>query len=131
MLHFVREVDPGNIHLIHDEAETIKTFRNYLQENTTSRVSPATKDVTVPIDWTTANDGLASDNRMSTAEDNATADATGETTETLQALLADDENGQAQLSTGESIVFTEDEEARIRTLVREELAQLALEGLSE
>lgn len=111
LLQFARDVEPANIHQIHEEAETIKTFRNFLQENTTAMVSAATKGVSVPIDWATAKSGLApTEGRAADSDD----------TETIESAVA------AQL-TSESEVFSQEQEARIRELVREELARLALQ----
>ncbi len=117
LLHFAREVDPANIHLIHGEPETIKAFRNYLQENTSAMVSAATKGVSVPIDWATAKSGLPSDaNGATEATDQASTDAAEEHI---------DPEALSQFA-GESDAFTDEQEARIRALVREELARLAL-----
>jgi hypothetical protein len=136
LLHFAREVDPGSIHLIHGEAETIKTFRDHLQENTNSMVSAATKGVTVPIDWTNTKEGLTpndgdGDSEPVTDDAQDTAQGTAEEiNEAGQELLAS--NGElAQLVATDSDVFTDEQEARVRALIREELAQLALQNLTE
>jgi Cft2 family RNA processing exonuclease len=124
LLHFAREVDPGSIHLVHGEAETIKTFRNHLQENTNSMVTAATKGVTVPIDWTNTKEGLtpdeSTDSEPTTGTDDAQDTSQGTaTTNAVQELLSD------------SDVFTDEQEARIRELIREELARLALQNPDE
>jgi predicted metal-dependent RNase len=137
LLHFAREVDPGNIHLIHGEAETIKTLRNHLQENTNSMVAAATKGVTVPIDWTNTKGSLTSDEPAANSESitNDTDDTTQETAvatdSVVQELLASDGEGRAQRGVDDSDVFTDEQEARIRTLIREELARLALQNIDE
>jgi Cft2 family RNA processing exonuclease len=137
LLHFAREVDPGSIHLIHGEAETIKTFRNHLQENTNSMVSAATKGVTVPIDWTNTKEGLTPD-EPADASETVTDDSqdtgqgtAGPTDNAVQELLASNGEELAQFVAIDSDVFTNEQEARVRELIREELAQLALQNLTE
>lgn len=122
LLHFAREVDPASIHLIHGESETIKSFRNHLQENTSAMVSAATKGVSVPIDWTTAKSGLTPSNG---SEETESADDTSDTAPdvAVQKLL---DSGALSQFTNESDAFTDEQEARIREIVRTELARLAL-----